>query len=103
MLQVWAKPGQRFVVQLLPTVVRLSFLGWKGSLWVTVLGLALKIAASSCCLCSSFTYKRGPEVVFEFQKVKDGYSREQKLLSHPVVPSAPSDCSSLLPVRLRAV
>lgn len=48
----------------LPTVARLSFLGWKGSLRVTVLGLALNTAASSCCFCSSFTYKAETDIRF---------------------------------------
>lgn len=37
--------------------MRLSFLGWNGSLWVTMLGLALNMVDSFNCFCSSFTCK----------------------------------------------
>lgn len=48
----------------IPKMERDSFLGTKGSLCTTALGLALKHAASACCFNSSFIYDRSKENLF---------------------------------------
>lgn len=60
-------PARWFPTVVLPTGARLSFLGWNGSLLATVLGRALKRAASSCCFCSSFIWKNA-EGVYESRR-----------------------------------
>ena len=77
-------------MSVLPAAARSGFLGWKGSLWVTVLGLALNVAASSCCFCSSFTYKAQRWCVNVVKNKRCSCA----FRGRSIIPSAPSDCSS---------